>query len=80
MLSSIHTVRFQYVKRHKSFSCRNVANELAVAGRSGGGTQEAYHAAVEHALSALEPFKADIGKSVQMQGPLLEQIFAENER
>ena len=59
---------------------RNVANELAVAGRNGGGTPEAYHGAVEHALAGLEPFKADIETSIQMQEPLLEQIFAENER
>eukprot|EP00752_Nemacystus_decipiens_P018228 g16356.t1 len=59
---------------------RNVANELAVAGRSGGGTPEAYHGAVEHALAGLQPFKADIDASVQKQEPLLEQIFAENER
>lgn len=59
---------------------RNVANELAVAGRSGGGTPEAYHGAVERALAELEPFKADIETSIQMQEPLLEQIFAENER
>ncbi|CAM9632648.1 unnamed protein product [Ectocarpus fasciculatus] len=59
---------------------RTVANELAVAGRNGGGTPEAYHGAVEHALAGLQPFKADIDASVKMQGPLLEQIFAENER
>lgn len=51
-----------------------------MAGRNGGGTHEAYHGAVEHALAALEPFKGEIEASVQMQGPLLEQIFAENER
>ena len=59
---------------------RNVANEIAMAGRAGGGTPEAYHGAVEHALAALQPFKADVEASVQKQEPLLEQIFAENER
>lgn len=59
---------------------RNVANELAMAGRHGGGTPEAYQGAVEHALTGLQPFKADIEASIQMQDPLLEQIFAENER
>lgn len=59
---------------------RNVANEIAMAGRTGGGTPEAFHGAVENALSGLQPFKADMEASIQMQEPLLEQIFSENER
>eukprot|EP00903_Cladosiphon_okamuranus_P015118 g13981.t1 len=59
---------------------RNVANEIAMAGRTGGGTPEAYQGAVEHALSGLQPFKADIEANIEMQEPLLAQVFSENER
>lgn len=59
---------------------RNVAPELAMAGRIGGGGPEAYHSAVEHALQGLAPFRDEVEASVAKQGPLLEQILAENER
>lgn len=59
---------------------RNVATELATAGRNGGGTPEAYNTAVERALEGLEPFRDYIESSVTMQGPLLEEIITENER
>lgn len=49
-------------------------------GRSGGGSPEAYQAAVGRALQALAPFRDDIEGNIGRQGPLLAEVLAENER
>ena len=49
-------------------------------GRSGGGTPEAYNDAVEQALQSLAPFRDDVEHNMNCQGPLLEEILAENDR
>lgn len=63
-----------------SFFRRNVASELAKAGRSGGGGPEAYHGAVTLALEQLAPYRDDIEASISTQGPLLAEILTLNER
>lgn len=80
MLGPVHLVPSLPPRQFVCGVNRNVAPEIAMAGRGGGAGPEAYHGAVERALEGLTPFREAIDDSLRLQGPLLEDIFAENER